>query len=1122
MYFSNIILIRYLIAFFFAIAECTSNNDCPYDKACFNQKCLNPCSYGTSTSCGHNAQCLPQNHHATCVCPSGTQGNPLISCITGICQYNEDCPDDQACDRLNRVCRPVCDSEACGDSALCFGQRHQAVCNCSPGTRGNPYIECRHEIQSQPPQPECRVDADCPSQLACFNEHCENPCSKPNVCTQQQTCSVIDTLPLRTVMCRCPEDTVTDSTGRCIPISRDDPECRSDQECSDPDKCVRGTCTLACQIEQCGINALCTSTGHRAACKCAPGYVGNPLIECSPIPKTPLPGPALECYTNDDCSDDRLCKNDHCINPCSGEKTCGRGAFCHAHNHRHVCTCPQGFTGNPTVACVPPTDLTVGCRSNVDCPLSESCINQLCISPCNCGTDAECHVNNHYAVCHCKPGFSGNALIGCTRIGCSSNDECANDKQCYNAECVNPCAIDDHCALTAECFAHNHRAECRCPSGLQGNPLVQCVRLECHSDSDCPLDRSCQQGRCINPCASNYNPPCAQNALCTVRAHSTICRCPDDLPDGNPLSFCERRPLDEGPECTMDYECPSKLACIRNQCVEPCKELSPCAKSAKCSVIDSSPVRTMVCECPELWVPDANGECRQIVLATEPGCQQDTDCPEQETCINRQCRNPCNCGIDAECRIVNRRPVCSCRNGFDGNPNTACRVLGCRIDSECESEKACVNGNCISPCLIGSPCVENAECFVSGNQPQCRCLSGYRGNPWSRCSIVECRTNGDCPFDKTCENSACVNPCVYDKQCAPRAECRAQNHAAVCRCPTGMVGNPLIECRPEIQHECTLDTDCSSRLACLDHKCVNPCTALQPCQRPSRCEVIPSVPVRTMNCICPDGYISTGNGRCELLKSVTEIGGCISDTDCPSDKACINDICRNPCNCAHNAICRIKDHKPVCSCDQGYDGNPEIQCMQIGCRSDDECAGTHSCINRQCVPSCSANGVSCGDRAQCYGINHKAVCECPPGLNGNPLVSCVVLGCRSNDECPSNQACINNKCDNPCDKTATCANTEVCRVYNHRPQCACPPGTVGTVDSSEGCRQLDEVCNDDGDCPTETACILGVCTHACNATLPCGVNAECKALDTIPVRTLICECRPGYQGNAAIQCDKRK
>lgn len=265
----------------FFTAECKSDSDCPYDKACYNEKCLNPCSYSI-TQCGHNAECHAQNHRANCACPPGTQGNPLISCVTGVCQYNDDCRDDEACDRLNRVCRPVCELDSCAETAVCQGKRHQPVCSCRPGTNGNPYVECSALRDPTIKEPECRVDADCPSQLACFNQKCANPCAKSDVCTPEQTCTVFDSLPLRTVICKCPIDMVTDATGRCVIIKQDQPICRTDADCADNDKCIRGNCILACRVDQCGINAQCLSNGHRAVCSCAPGYEGNPHIECSP------------------------------------------------------------------------------------------------------------------------------------------------------------------------------------------------------------------------------------------------------------------------------------------------------------------------------------------------------------------------------------------------------------------------------------------------------------------------------------------------------------------------------------------------------------------------------------------------------------------------------------------------------------------------------------------------------------------------------------------------------------------------------------------------------------------------------------------------------------------------
>lgn len=77
------------------------------------------------------------------------------------------------------------------------------------------------------PQPECTQDAECPSQLACISSHCQNPCTVANVCSPDQECRVLDTLPLRTVMCQCPPDTIADSSGRCKPIGEYQSNCIS-------------------------------------------------------------------------------------------------------------------------------------------------------------------------------------------------------------------------------------------------------------------------------------------------------------------------------------------------------------------------------------------------------------------------------------------------------------------------------------------------------------------------------------------------------------------------------------------------------------------------------------------------------------------------------------------------------------------------------------------------------------------------------------------------------------------------------------------------------------------------------------------------------------------------------
>ena len=50
----------------------------------------------------------------------------------------------------------------------------------------------------------------------------------------------------------------------------------------------------------------------------------------------------------------------------------------------------------------------------------------------------------------------------------------------------------------------------------------------------------------------------------------------------------------EVPECTVDSECPSGLACLEERCRNPCYELRPCDASAICSVVDTVPFREAI------------------------------------------------------------------------------------------------------------------------------------------------------------------------------------------------------------------------------------------------------------------------------------------------------------------------------------------------------------------------------------------------------------------------------------------------------------------------------------------------------------------------------------------------
>lgn len=94
----------------------------------------------------------------------------------------------------------------------------------------------------------------------------------------------------------------------------------------------------------------------------------------------------------------------------------------------------------------------------------------------------------------------------------------------------------------------------------------------------------------------------------------------------------------------------------------------------------------------------------------------------------------------------------------------------------------------------------------------------------------------------------------------------------------------------------------------------NPC-APSPCGPYSQCRDIGNTP----SCSCLQNYIgSPPNCRPE----------CIVNSECPSNKACMREKCRDPCpgSCGQQAECNVLNHTPMCTCISGYIGDPFIAC----------------------------------------------------------------------------------------------------------------------------------------------------------------------------------------------------
>lgn len=159
-----------------------------------------------------------------------------------------------------------------------------------------------------------------------------------------------------------------------------------------------------CDPSPCGPNALCDN----AVCTCVKDYFGDPYIGCRP-----------ECTLNTECSPNKACINNRCIDPCIG--TCGSQAICSVTNHIPSCTCPEGYEGDAFISCRP-----IVVRDEVN-----PC------SPSPCGPNSMCRISNGGAICGCLPNMIGSPPQ--CRPECTVSAECALQQACLNQKCRDPC-----------------------------------------------------------------------------------------------------------------------------------------------------------------------------------------------------------------------------------------------------------------------------------------------------------------------------------------------------------------------------------------------------------------------------------------------------------------------------------------------------------------------------------------------------------------------------------------------------------------------------------------------------------------------------------------------------------
>ena len=1287
-------------------AACMSNDDCDISSSCINLMCLSACSL---QMCGSDSNCVSKNHRPICLCPPGTTGDPLDRCLStefaippstkspfieekeifnGIieplrvpsvqhpdpiahypspkpldpiiadpilhihdipitvgCESNDECSFDNSC--VNQICLNICNPGFCGENADCFTQTHRPQCICPPGTTGNPTIQCISVATDRVPSFDPISDVT------------YSPTDKPVVPTA-------DSFTTHSPLAVLPTESIKDSykgppAVAIVPLFSIG--CKNNDECTLDNSCINKYCYDVCKLGFCGQNSECMIHNHRPICVCPPGTTGDPSNECkslvtdspvlqSPVTEAPhqydyipiqpilgsvlstespievpfyhspekitkppyiLPTPspvAIGCKTNDECSYQNMCVNKLCIVICY-PGICGENADCQMHQHKPVCKCPQGTTGNPTIKCSalaterpyllqPPLAETsktfddsiiipqsvdsestkspigvtspvtpevqldyyptlipilpqseIACSNNDDCDINDSCINKLCLDACTigiCGYNSDCQIFEHRPVCICPSGTTGDPQIKCTAVathehtvyppvaeytsssptvikptdlpsykpphpvadvprpisddpeyknpsvvesfpnfiaGCESNDECPSENSCINKICFDICT-PGFCGEYADCVTETHRPLCVCPPGTTGNPTIQCIAITtekhflikpigdpviidtgpsilpisgtvpeilppisiqpeispveivtrppispispvfiiaCESADDCTSDNSCINNLCYDVCALGV---CGDSADCVISKHRPICLCPPGT-TGNPLYECKsiltERPVQNDPPIGYINLLPAQ------DIIEPLKEVpsfsqSPIGIPSYEKVDDTSSTQTP----PYPLTPPP----------ISVGCKNNDDCSFESTCINRLCIDMCYpglCGENANCKTASHRPVCVCPTGTTGNPTIKCSALA----TEKPDIKIPIGEQINDPLYnqiisISDPPQSTLSPISETTNREPEPIVQYPTPPTILTEIeIACANNDECEYSDSCINMICIKACSMG-MCGTDANCITSKHRPVCICPIGTTGDPQVQCL-------AMDTTQYSTLKpIVDH---NPIindfiipTQLKPADRPDPIADQPAPQSKDPEYYEPD-YVPM---------PPTISVGCHSASNCPDDNSCVNQICLNICHpglCGENAECTTKTNRAECVCPSGTTGNPTIKCIAV---TTDKIPTAKPIgenvlilLDSPIIPIVGYTSTTSSPLADLPKPHPVEPVVRPPVI---PIVSDYSIACHSQTECTSDFSCINNLCHDVC-KLGICGEDANCLIDNHRPVCVCPPGTTG-------------------------------------------------------------------------------
>ncbi len=384
----------------------------------------------------------------------------------------------------------------------------------------------------------------------------------------------------------------------------------------------------ACASDQdCTFGSICLNTNvcGQAACSFCQGEQICVTVDGSPTCSIP------QCRMGSDCGFGERCEDGLCVqNACGEDGSCPSGQVCDEVANECIAECVDDASCGSGLICELNTKLCrTGCREDEDCRVGERCgegnvcelfLAQSC-QDVRCEEDEFCDQFTLDCLPKCvdepdQPTSCGEgercdpASFRCTSINCpgQTSAQCDGNEQspywrddlCQCVECQrnSDCETGQVCDLgTGLCQACESACDAGTP-GTCGGITPYCVDtccVACLSDSDCPVDKACVEGRCADrfACDEREDDPCPAGFVCEdsecVPGEQDL-TCSVDTPDAcsagqfcNPFTQkCEDVGAGTCGLCNSDCTCGGGLTCEDGLCIGCSVPFDPGCMSNMC------------------------------------------------------------------------------------------------------------------------------------------------------------------------------------------------------------------------------------------------------------------------------------------------------------------------------------------------------------------------------------------------------------------------------------------------------------------------------------------------------------------------------------------------------------